>query len=134
MKKSIRHLAGRRHVFLVMVLVFASIVPGALHAAAMAGSATANARMHHASERSSVDHSMMHHHQAEDSRSGADQDPLQLDHGNMPDQCCPISCSSALCSVEPLREALFIPDSFEITPLLGFVVRSVALPERPPRA
>lgn len=133
MKKSIRHLAGRRHVFLVMLLVFASIVPGALHAAAMAGSVALNSGAHHGSEHSSVDHSMMHHHQAEDSRSGADHNPLHSDHGNMPDQCCPISCSSALCSVHPLGEAVFIPDGFEIRHMLGFVFTAIALPERPPR-
>ena len=120
--------------FLVLMLVFASIVPGAVHAAAMAGSAAANGGMHHTSKGSSVDHSMMSHHQAEDTRSGATQDPIQIDHANMADQCCPISCSSALCSVEPLREAVFIPDSFVITPLPGLVVSAMALPERPPRA
>ena len=41
---------------------------------------------------------------------------------------------SALCSVDPLQVAVFIPDSFEITPLPGFVVTTMALPERPPRA
>jgi len=134
MKKSIRHLPGRGHVFLVLMLVFASIVPGALHAAAMAGSGAADVGVHHATEHSFVDHSMMSHHQAEDIHSVAAQDPLQADHGNMPDQCCPISCSFALCAVEPLREAIFIPDSFEIKSMLGFVVTAMALPERPPRA
>jgi hypothetical protein len=134
MKKSIRHLPGRGHLFLVLMLVFASIVPGAVHAAAMAGSAAVNSTVHHVSEHSPADHSMMNHHQAEDTHPGAVQDPMQTDHGNMTDQCCPISCSSALCSVEPLREAIFIPDSFEITPLPGFVVTAMALPERPPRA
>ena len=134
MKKTNRHLPGRGHVFLLLMLVFASIVPGAVHAAAMAGAAADNSGMHHISKGSSVDHSMMNHHKAEDTHSGAVQDPMQTDHGNMTDQCCPISCSSALCSVEPLREAIFIPDSFEITPLPGFVVTAMALPERPPRA
>lgn len=134
MMKSIRHRAGRGHVFLVLMLVFASIVPGALHAAAMAGSAAASAGVHHVGDHSPVDHSMMNHHQAGDERSGAVQDPLQADHGNMPDQCCPISCSFALCAVEPLREAVFIPDSYDILPVQGFVVTAVALPERPPRA
>lgn len=120
--------------FLVLMLVFASIVPGALHAAAMAGSAAVNSTVDHVSDPSSADHSAMNHHHAMDANSGAIQDPMQTDHGNMPDQCCPISCSSALCSVEPLTEAVFIPDSFEIIPLLGFVVTAMALPERPPRA
>jgi hypothetical protein len=133
MKKSIRHLPGRGHLFLVLMLVFASIVPGAVHAAAMAGSAAVNSSVHHVSEHSPVDHSMMNHHQAGDGHSGAVQDPLPADHGNMSDQCCPMSCSSALCSVEPLRKAVFIPDNFEITPLLGFVITAMALPERPPR-
>jgi len=134
MMKSIRHPAGRRHVFLVLMLVFASIVPGALHAAAMAGSVAVDAGVHHVGEHSSVDHSMMNHHHAGDDHSDAIQDPLQADHGNMPDQCCPISCSFALCVVEPLREAVFIPDSYEILPIQGFVVTAVALPDRPPRA
>ena len=129
MKKSIRHRPGRGHVFLVLMLIFASIVPGAVHAAAMAGSAAVNSTVHHVS-----DHSVMNHHHAVDANSGAIQDPMQTDHGNMPDQCCPISCSSALCSVEPLTDTVFIPDSFEIIPLLGFVVTAMALPERPPRA
>ncbi|MCZ4292350.1 MULTISPECIES: hypothetical protein [Hoeflea] len=133
MKKSVRHLAGRRHLFLVLMLVIASIMPGALHAAAMAGSAAVNSGVHHVSERSSADHAMMSHHQAEDGHSDAVQDPLQADHGNMQDQCCPISCSFALCSFEPERVAVFIPDSFEIEPMLGFVVTAIALPERPPR-
>lgn len=90
--------------------------------------------MHYIGNGASFDHSMMNHHQTADTRSGAVQDPMQTDHGNMADQCCPISCSSALCSFEPLREAIFIPDSFEITPLPGFVVSAMALPERPPRA
>ena len=134
MKKSIRHTAGRRHVLLVLMLVFASIVPGALHAAAMAGSAVAVAGVHHAGEHASVDHSMMNHHHAGDGHSGAVQDPLHADHGNMPDQCCPISCSFALCVVEPLKQAVFIPDSFELLPAPGLVVTAVALPDRPPRA
>jgi len=134
MTKSIRHLPGRGHVFLVLMLVFSSIVPGAVHAAAMAGSAAASGGMHHIGNGASVDHSMMNHHQAEATHSGAVQDPMQTDHANMKDQCCPISCSSALCSVAPLSEALFIPDSFKITPLPGFVVTTMALPERPPRA
>lgn len=119
--------------FLVLMLVFASIVPGALHAAAMAESAATSSGGHHVSEHSSVDHSMMNHHQAQIGYSGAFQDPLQTDYGSMPDQCCPISCSSALCSVEPLRETVFISDSFEIEPMLGFVLTAMALPERPPR-
>lgn len=120
--------------FLVLMLLFASIVPGAVHAAAMAESAAVNSTLHHASEHSPADHSMMKHHQAEHTHSGTTQDPTQTDHANMQDQCCPISCSSALCSVDPLREAVFISDSFEITPLPGFVVTTMALPERPPRA
>lgn len=135
MKKSNRHLPGRGHVFLVLMLVFASIVPGAVHAAAMGGSAAAaSSGMHHIGNGASADQMMMKHHHAVDASSDAIQDPMQTDHGNMPDQCCPISCSSALCSVEPLTEAVFIPDSFEITPLPGFVVTTMALPERPPRA
>ena len=134
MKKSIRHTAGRRHVLLVLMLVFASIVPGALHAAAIAESAAANSGVHHVGEHASVDHSTMNHHHAGDRHSGAEQNPLQADHGNMPDQCCPISCSFALCVVEPLREAVFISDSYEILPTQGFVVTAVALPDRPPRA
>jgi hypothetical protein len=134
MKKFNRHRPGRGHVFLVLMLVFASIVPGTVHAAAMAGSAAANSGTHHISKGSFVDHSMMSHHQADDTHSGATQDPIQTNHANMADQCCPISCSFALCSVEPLREAVFIPDNFVITPLPGFVVTAMALPERPPRA
>ncbi|PHR19254.1 MAG: hypothetical protein COA37_17640 [Hoeflea sp.] len=134
MKKSNRHLPGRGHVFLVLMLVFASIVPGAVHAAAMGGSAAVNSTPHHVDEGSSIDHSVMNHHQAGATHAGAVQDPMHTDHGNTTDQCCPISCSSALCSVEPLREAVFIPDSFVITPLPGFVVTAMALPERPPRA
>lgn len=134
MKSSIRHLPDRVQVFLVLMLIFASIVPGALHAAAMAGSAAASGGMHHVGNGASVDQSRMNHHQAEDRHSGAVQDPMQTDHANMKDQCCPISCSSPLCSVDPLREAVFIPDSFKITPLPDFVVTTMALPERPPRA
>lgn len=134
MMKSIRHRAGRGHVFLVLMLVFTIIVPGTLHAAAMAGSAAAVAGVHPASEPASGDHAMMNHHHAGDGHSDAVQDPLHADHGNMPDQCCPISCSFALCVVEPLKQAVFIPDSFELLPAPGLVVTAVALPERPPRA
>lgn len=120
--------------FLVLMLVFTSIMPGVLHAAAMAGSAAVYSTVHHVSDPSSADHSVMNYHHAVDANFGAIQDPMQTDHGNMPDQCCPISCSSALCSVEPLTAVVFIPDSFEIIPLLDFVVTAMALPKRPPRA
>lgn len=133
MKKSSRHLPGRGHVFLILMLVFASIVPGAMHATAMAGSAAVSGGMHHMGNGASADHSVMSHHQAEDTHSGAVEEPSQTNHATMQDQCCPISCSSALCPVDPLREAVFIPDSFKITPLPGFVVTTMALPERPPR-
>ncbi|MCZ4292030.1 hypothetical protein [Hoeflea alexandrii] len=134
MKKSGRHLPGRWNVFLILMLVFASIVPGATHAAAMAGSAAASSGMHHIGNGASADHSMMNHRQGKDFHSAAVQDQEQTDHSSMQDQCCPMSCSSALCSVEPLSESAFIPDNFETIPLLGLVVSAMALPERPPRA
>jgi len=133
MKKCNRHLPGRGHVFLVLMLVFSSIVPGAMHAAAMAESA-ASGGVHHIGNGASADHSMVKHHQGKDFHSAAVQDQQQTDHSNMQDQCCPMSCSSALCSVEPLSESAFIPDNFETIPLLGLVVSAMALPERPPRA
>ncbi len=134
MKKSIRHLPGRGHLFLVMMLVFASIVPGAVHAAMMAGSGTVASGAHHATEQAPAEHSMMSHHQTGEARSGTVHEPLQMDHGNISDQCCPMSCSFAICSPEPDRVAVFIPDSFETEPMAGFDVMALALPERPPRA
>lgn len=134
MKKSIRHLPGLGHVLLVLMLVFASIVPGALHAAALAGSGAANIGVHNLTEHASDDDSMMSHHQAGHVHSVAGQESQPAGPNNMSDQCCPISCSFAICSPEPDRTAVFIPDSFEIEPMLGFDVMALALPERPPRA
>ncbi|MEM5473641.1 hypothetical protein WNZ14_18065 [Hoeflea sp. AS60] len=134
MKKSIRHLPGRGHLFLVMMLVFASIVPGALHAAMMAGSGAVANDVHHATEQAPTEHSMMSHHQAGDVHHVADQDSHPQNHHATSDQCCPVSCSFAICSPEPERAAVFVADSFEIEPMLGFDVMAMALPDRPPRA
>ena len=51
----------------------------------------------------------------------------------MTDPCCPAMCSLALCSFEPEAAAVFVPDSFEVEPMLGLVATTMDLPERPPR-
>lgn len=134
MKKSIRHLSRHGRVLLVLMLVFASIVPGAVHAAAMAGSMTAGEGGHHATDHSPVDHSMMSHHQAADDHAAPAHPAQPAGHDNATDRCCPTSCSFALCSFEPEWATIFISDSFELEPLPAFVVTVVAMLERPPRA
>jgi len=134
MKKSIRHLSRHGRMFLVWMLVFSSIVPGALHAAAMAGPTAAVSGGHHsAGNFLSGDNSVDDHHHAGDAHSDSGQDSHPAGPDTMTDQCCPISCSFALCSFEPEKTAVFIPDSFEIQPIPVFVVTVMALPERPPR-
>lgn len=133
MKKSVRHLFRHGRLFLVLMLVFASIVPGAVHAATMAGSGVAGGSGHHVTGHSSGDHSMMDHHQVEDVHSAAGQDSQPASHDKMTDRCCPTTCFVALCSFEVEQAAMFIPDSFEIELKRNFVVTAMALPERPPR-
>ena len=133
MKKSVRHLSRHGRMFLVLMLVFASVVPGALHASAMAGSGAADGSGHHVMGHSSGDHATAVHHRVEDAHSVSGQDPQPVSHDNMTDRCCPTACSFALCLVEPEMAAVFIRDSFEIEPMLGVVVAAMTLPKRPPR-
>jgi len=133
MKKSIRHLSRHGRMFLVLMLVFASTLPGALHAAAMAGSGTAGGSGHHVMGHSSGDHMMADHHQLGDVHLVSGQDTQPVSHDKTTDRCCPAACSFVLCVVEPEMAAVFIPDSFEVEPMLGFVVTAMALPKRPPR-
>ena len=133
MTKCFRHLSGRGRVFLVLMLVFASVVPGALHAAAMSATATIGSGDHHIG--GSADHALMkHHHHAKNDHSPASHGHHPDDQVDMTDRCCPISCSLALCSLDPPVEAVFIRDSFDVEPAADFVVIALAMPERPPRA
>lgn len=119
---------------MVLMLVFASIVPGAVHSAATADSVVVSSGAHHAGDRSSVDHSMVGHHQAGGDHTGPGHSTQPAGFDDVMDRCCPVSCSIALCSFEPESAAVFVPDSFEHEPFPAFVVVVVAMPERPPRA
>ena len=134
MKKAARQLTRYSNILLVMMLVFASIVPGALHAAVMAAPAAGVGSGHHAAEHSASGVSLSEHQHAGHVVAADAQEPLPVGHGSIPEQCCPMSCSFALNPVEPLWDVVFLAESFEITRLLGFVVTPMTLPERPPRA
>lgn len=131
MFRLIRHLPGRAHVFLVLMLVFASVVPGAAHAAAMSSMAIVSSGEHHVG--GSVDQSLKKHHHAKDGHSSASHGHRPAHHGDMTDRCCPISCFPALCLLDSPMEAVFIRGTFEFGPALNFVAISMAMPERPPR-
>jgi hypothetical protein len=134
MKKAVRQLTRYSNILLVAMLVFASIVPGALHAAVMAAPVAGVGSGHHAAQPSASGLSASEHQHAGHVHATDAQEPLPAGHGTTPEQCCPMSCSFALNPVEPLWDVVFLAESFEITRLLGFVVTAMALPERPPRA
>lgn len=135
MTNRFRHLWARRHLCLVFMLVLASIVPATLHASALSATIVVDNGHHVAHQAPAVERATMnHHHQAKGGHDPAAHEPMPSNHGDTQDNCCPMSCSYALCSITPPIEAVIIHDSFEIELILGFVVAAITMPERPPRA
>ena len=120
---------------LVLMFVFTSIVPGSLHASAMAEAQTASGSGHHAMMgHLSGDQPTDTHHQSREKPAEFAQQSIPTAQGTVIDRCCPASCFVALCHFDAVAEDRFIPESFEIGLTPEFVVVVMSLPERPPRA
>lgn len=120
---------------LALMFVFTSIVPGSLHASAMAEAQTASGSGHHAMMgHLSGDQPTATHHQSREKSAEFAQQSIPTGQDTVIDRCCPASCFVALCYFAAVALENFIPESFEIGATPEFVVVVMALPERPPRA
>jgi hypothetical protein len=130
-----RHRSRHGRLFLVLMFVFTSIVPGSLHAFAMAGSQAGSGGGHHAMMgHVSGDHPAVADHQSQNVSADFGQKSIPADPDTGIDQCCPATCFVALCSFDVVTADRFVPKSFQVEPTAEFIVIVMALPERPPRA
>lgn len=120
-------------ILLVLMFVMASVVPGSLHAAVMAGSEAAAGGGHHG-----MQHGPAAHETVSQIDSGlsdfSDHDTHPLEQDGASTLCCPATCSVAVCGFAHEKTFTRVPDSFELDLMQRFVVVTLALPERPPRA
>ncbi|WP_422370833.1 hypothetical protein [Hoeflea sp.] len=132
MKSLFRHIRKPMRLFLVFVLVLMGTLPSTSHAFAMAEWAHPASESQVSGRHAHHEHVSVHDH----GKGHSSTDPVQADIGDemMPDQCCPVYCSVALCVLDARYVTFFVADSFEVEPRVDFIVAQVALPERPPRA
>ena len=120
---------------LVLMFIFTSIVPGSLHAFAMAGSQAGSGGGYHAMMgHVSGDHPAVAQHESHDVAADVAQEPIPADSDTVIDRCCPATCFVALCSFDVVTADRFVPESFQLESTAEFIVVVMALPERPPRA
>ncbi len=120
---------------LVLMFVFTSIVPGSLHAFAMAEAQGVSGGGHHAMMgHVSGDQPATGHHMSQDISADFAQEPIPTGADTVLDSCCPETCFVALCTFDVVSVDRFVPESFEIESMPNFIFVVMALPERPPRA
>lgn len=128
-----RQISRHGRLLMVLMLMFSSILPGALHASTMAEFGAGSGSGHHATMHAAADQSTISHTHTTHMQIGAAEQPDPIDTGTLQDPCSPVVCSYALCSSTLDWQALFVPDSFEFVPMFSLIVANMVLPERPPR-
>lgn len=130
-----RHTPRHGRMLLVLLFVFTSIVPGSLHAFAMAEAQGVSGGGHHAMMgHVSGDQSVSAHHMSQDISADFARESIPTSSDIILDRCCPATCFVALCTFDVVSVDRFVPESFEIGSMPKFIVVVLALPERPPRA
>ncbi|MEP3438927.1 MAG: hypothetical protein ABJN75_19425 [Hoeflea sp.] len=134
MKTPNRHSLRLGHMLVVLMFVFTSIVPGSMHAFAMAESQVADSGGHYAMMgQISGDQPMAAYHLSRAVSADLAKEPIPTGTDIGPDRCCPATCFVALCIFDVVAMDRFVPESFEVEPTAEFIVVVMALPERPPR-
>ena len=133
MSNLIRHRFCHGRMLLVLMFVFASIVPSSLNAAAMI-KAQAVGGHHTMMGNMSGDQRMAAVHQSQDASAGFASESVPAGPDSILRRCCPATCFVALCANDVAAVDRLAPQSFENEAAPEFAVVLMALPERPPRA